>query len=158
MSRHHPVGNRGREARKARTFALVYDSLEIALRIYKSMGGEDIDFGIESARLTLQLYKNQLEGRAADGIEPVSHDQAGRARAQLANLSRQRERKLSELRKLVEEGLHTDDERATDEPEDGDADETSALPAAHETPARRDAPVLSPVSLPAAHVIPHQSG
>src|SRR5690606_32326246 len=93
-----------------------------AQRIYLETGGEDIDFGIRSARATLKMYHEQCEGQPHPGVEPITHAQADRARAQLANFTRQRERKLEHIHAMVEEMYaHTDQfspeqERSADVP------------------------------------------
>jgi hypothetical protein len=100
MSRFQKV--RGYE-RNPRSRSSVISSICSAQRIYLETGGEDIDFGIRSARAMLKVYHEQCEGQAPAGVEPVTHDQANRARAQLASLTRQRERKLEQIHAMVEE-------------------------------------------------------
>ncbi|MCB9934935.1 MAG: hypothetical protein H6840_04500 [Planctomycetes bacterium] len=129
MSRHRPVGNRGREQRKARSSSKLLEGLAIVQRLYLETGGDDIDFGIRSAKLMLQIYQEECEGNPREGMEPVTHDQANRARQQLASFTRQRERKLAELQKLVEEGQQEEAERDADVP----SAETPAEDASTET-------------------------
>ncbi|MCB9933333.1 MAG: hypothetical protein H6841_07925 [Planctomycetes bacterium] len=114
MSRHRPVGNRGREQRKARSSSKLLEGLAIVQRLYLETGGDDIDFGIRSAKLMLQIYQEECEGNPREGMEPVTHDQANRARQQLASFTRQRERKLAELKKLVDEGDQEEADRSAD--------------------------------------------
>lgn len=112
MSRFEKVGNRGREQRKARSSGQIVEGIAIAQRMYLETGGEDIDFGIRSARLMLQLYQKQLESGPRPGVEPISHQLAVRTRQQLASFMRQRERKLADLQKRVDESQQAEADRA----------------------------------------------
>ena len=106
MSRFQKVRGYDRNPRSRES---VISSICSAQRIYLETGGEDIDFGIRSARATLKMYHEQCEGQPHPGVEPITHAQADRARAQLANFTRQRERKLEQIHAMVEEMYaHTD--------------------------------------------------
>jgi hypothetical protein len=126
MSRFEKVGNRGREQRKARSSGQIVEGIAIAQRMYLETGGEDIDFGIRSARLMLQLYQEQLESGPRPGVEPISHQLAVRTRQQLASLMRLRERKLADLQQRVDESQQAEADRA-------DAERDADVPSA-ETP------------------------
>ena len=79
---------RGRKDHRPRGQDRMWDEIAIAQRLYLETGGEDIDFGIRSARNMLETYDRQQEsGAAGQGL--ITHAEANRARAQLANLTRQ---------------------------------------------------------------------
>ncbi len=132
MSRFEKVGNRGREQRKARSSGQIVEGIAIAQRMYLETGGEDIDFGIRSARLMLQLYQEQLESGPRPGVEPISHQLAVRTRQQLASFMRQRERKLADLQKRVDESQQAEADRA-DAERNAEAERNADVPSA-ETP------------------------
>lgn len=132
MSRFEKVGNRGREQRKARSSGQIVEGIAIAQRMYLETGGEDIDFGIRSARLMLQLYQKQLESGPRPGVEPISHQLAVRTRQQLASFMRQRERKLADLQKRVDESQQAEADRA-DAERNAEAGRNADVPSA-ETP------------------------
>lgn len=132
MSRFEKVGNRGREQRKARSSGQIVEGIAIAQRMYLETGGEDIDFGIRSARLMLQLYQKQLESGPRPGVEPISHQLAVRTRQQLASLMRLRERKLADLQQRVDESQQAEADRA-DAERNAEAARNADVPSA-ETP------------------------
>ena len=124
MSRFQKVRGYDRNPRSRES---VISSICSAQRIYLETGGEDIDFGIRSARATLKMYHEQCEGRPHPGVEPITHAQADRARAQLANFTRQRERKLEQIHAMVEEMYAHADQFGAEEGAELNADVPSAI-------------------------------
>ncbi|MCG3184222.1 MAG: hypothetical protein ICCCNLDF_02335 [Planctomycetes bacterium] len=124
MSRFQKV--RGFE-RNPRSRESVISSICSAQRIYLETGGEDIDFGIRSARATLKMYHEQCEGRPHPGVEPITHAQADRARAQLASFTRQRERKLEHIHAMVEEMYAHADQFSPEEGAQGSVERNADL-------------------------------
>ena len=122
MSRFEKVGNRGREQRKARSSGQIVEGIAIAQRMYLETGGDDIDFGIRSARLMLKLYQEQLESGPRPGVEPISHQLAVRTRQQLASLMRLRERKLADLQQRVDESQQAEEEGYAESPSEAVSD------------------------------------
>ena len=106
MSRYPNV--RGREGRKPRGKDRMWDEIAMAWRLYHETGGNDIDFGIQSAREMLEEYRAQRQGGPTHGEKAITTAEANRARAQLANLTRQREQKLAKCRADIDEMLDTD--------------------------------------------------
>ncbi|MCZ7607549.1 MAG: hypothetical protein M5U25_16075 [Planctomycetota bacterium] len=119
--------------RNPRSRDSVISSICSAQRIYLETGGEDIDFGIRSARATLKMYHEQCEGQPHPGVEPITHAQADRARAQLTSLTRQRERKLEQIHAMVEEMYAYTDQFCAEESVEGNAERNADLRPA-ETP------------------------
>lgn len=128
MSRY--VNVRGREGRKPRGKDRMWDEIAMAWRLYHETGGNDIDFGIQSAREMLEEYRAQRQGGPTHGQKAITSAEANRARAQLTNLTRQREQKLAKCRADIDEMLETDG-KANPEP---DADQTEPKPAAEAEP------------------------
>lgn len=136
MSRYANV--RGREDRNPRGKDRMWDEIAMAWRLYHETGGNDIDFGIQSAREMLEDYRAQRQGAHTHGQPVITTAEANRARAQLMNLTRQREQKLAKCRADIDEMLDTDakakaEQPAVDSPEPQPAADAEPKPA----PARK---------------------
>lgn len=139
---------RGRKDHRPRGQDRMWDEIAIAQRLYLETGGEDIDFGIRSARNMLETYDRQQEsGAAGQGL--ITHAEANRARAQLANLTRQREQKLARCRADIDEMLDTDakaKEETKPEPSTKPESRNTEAPEPLKPVAPRTADALEPVA------------
>ena len=112
MSRHANV-----RKLKPRCKAVMFETISSTQRVYQETGGADIDFAIEAARqayeIALHRAKRYIPPENGRGRDPLS--EVNKAVRELRMLIQQREKKLAQCRRDIDETGEAEEQQHADE-------------------------------------------